>query len=82
MTKGLMIKYGIKQWTVIHNTTATRELTTELYDSEMGNVADIDYFSQVVFEILDDYRRMKDDPRYKERLFQYHEEFADTARSK
>ncbi|KAJ5389115.1 uncharacterized protein N7496_000183 [Penicillium cataractarum] len=82
MTKGLMVKYGIKRWTVIHNTTATRELMTELYDSQMGNVADFDCFSQVVFESLDDYKRMKEDSWYKECLFQDHEEFADTTRSK
>ncbi|GLI81594.1 hypothetical protein PoHVEF18_009979 [Penicillium ochrochloron] len=81
MTKHPMAKYGIKRWTVIHNTTVTRDLMAELYDSQMANVADFDCFSQVVFKSLEDYKSLKDDPWYKERLFQDHEEFADTKRS-
>ncbi|KAA8646582.1 hypothetical protein EYZ11_006275 [Aspergillus tanneri] len=81
MTKDLMVKHGIKRWTMIHNPTNTRELMTQLYDSQMVNVADFDCFSQVVFENIEDYKRMKQDPWYKERLFGDHENFADTKRS-
>lgn len=59
MTKVLMVKYGIKRCTVIHNTTATRKLMAELYDQQMANVADFDCFSQGVLERLEDYKRMK-----------------------
>ncbi|KGO43745.1 Dimeric alpha-beta barrel [Penicillium expansum] len=63
MTKGLMVKYGVKRWT------------------QMANVADFDCFSQVVFKDIDDYKRMKQDPWYKEHLVGDHEKFADTKRS-
>ncbi|KAK4119025.1 hypothetical protein N657DRAFT_650712 [Parathielavia appendiculata] len=82
LTKDLMVKYGVKRWTQIHNTTATRALMAELYDSQMANVADYDCFSQVVFESLEDYKRMKQDPWYKEHLVGDHEKFADTKRSR
>ncbi|KAJ5802312.1 uncharacterized protein N7503_004762 [Penicillium pulvis] len=81
MTKDLMVKYGIKRWTMIHNQTPTRELMGQLFDSQMVNLADYDCFSQVVFESIEDYKRMKQDPWYKEKLFGDHENFADTKRS-
>ncbi|KAJ8178123.1 hypothetical protein LV164_000430 [Aspergillus fumigatus] len=71
MTKDLMV----------HNTTATRALMAELCDSQITNVVDFDCFSQVVFESLEDYKRMKQDPWYKEHLFHDHENFADTKKS-
>jgi len=51
----------------------------QLYDSQMANVSDFDCFSQVVFESLEDYKRMKQDPWYKEHLVGDHEKFADTS---
>lgn len=54
----------------------------KLIDPQMSNIADYDCFSQVVFESVDDYRRMKQDPWYKEHLFGDHEKFADTKKSK
>ncbi|OBT39188.1 hypothetical protein VE00_10913 [Pseudogymnoascus sp. WSF 3629] len=81
MTKDLMIKYGIKRWTQIHNQSATRALMAQLFDQQMANIADFDCFSQVFFKNIDDYKRMKQDPWYKENLVGDHERFADTRRS-
>ncbi|KAH6692174.1 EthD domain-containing protein [Leptodontidium sp. MPI-SDFR-AT-0119] len=81
LTKDLMVKYGVKRWTQIHNQSATRALMSQLYDPQMCNIADFDCFSQVVFESLEDYKRMKQDPWYKEHLIGDHEKFADTKRS-
>ncbi|EFR05228.1 hypothetical protein MGYG_08240 [Nannizzia gypsea CBS 118893] len=65
----------------IHNTSATRALMAKLYDPQFSNVTDIDCFSQAIFKSLDDYKRMKQDPWYKEKLMGDHENFADTKRS-
>lgn len=54
---------------------------SRLFDHQMANLADFDCFSQVFFENVDDYKRMKDDPWYKEHLSGDHEKFADTKRS-
>jgi hypothetical protein len=54
---------------------------SQLFDHQMANVADFDCFSQVTFESLEDYKRMKQDPWYKEHLVGDHENFADTRRS-
>nr|UYO77193.1 ethD domain-containing protein [Trichoderma balearicum]UYO77209.1 eth-domain containing protein [Trichoderma crystalligenum] len=81
MTKHLMVKYGVKRWTQIHNQTSTRALMGKLFDPQMARVADFDCFSQVIFKSVDDYKRMKEDPWYKEHLVGDHEKFADTKRS-
>ncbi|RBR18740.1 uncharacterized protein FIESC28_05881 [Fusarium coffeatum] len=82
MTKDLMAKYGIRRWTMIHNNSETRELMYQLMDPQMANIADYDCFSQVVFKSIDDYKKIKEDPWYKEHLVGDHENFADTKRSK
>lgn len=66
----------------IHNTSSTRALMAQLYDPQMANVADYDCFSQVVFDSIEDYKRMKQDPWYKEHLVGDHEKFADTKKSR
>ncbi|KAK4168182.1 EthD domain-containing protein [Cladorrhinum sp. PSN259] len=81
MTKDLMVKYGVKRWTQIHNTTETRSLMNRLFDHQMANLADFDCFSQVVFKSVDDYKKMKEDPWYKEHLVGDHVKFADVRRS-
>uniref|UniRef100_A0A093VIQ6 EthD domain-containing protein n=1 Tax=Talaromyces marneffei PM1 TaxID=1077442 RepID=A0A093VIQ6_TALMA len=81
MTKDLMVKYGVKRWTQIHNQEETRALMKRLFDHQMANLADFDCFSQVVFKDVDQYKRMKDDPWYREHLVGDHEKFADTQRS-
>lgn len=52
-----------------------------IYDRQMSNIAEYDCFSQVVFESVEHYKKMKKDPYYKEHLFGDHENFADTQRS-
>lgn len=104
LTKDLMVKYGVRRWTMvdlswpvsifgriktylltgnqqIHNPITTRSLMSQLFDHQMSNIADFDCFSQVIFESLEDYKRMKEDPWYKEHLISDHENFADTKRS-
>ena len=54
----------------------------EIMDPQMANIADYDCFSQVVFRSFEDYKRIKDDPWYKEHLVGDHEKFADTRRSR
>ncbi|XHG01034.1 hypothetical protein AWENTII_004439 [Aspergillus wentii] len=81
MTKDLMVKYGVKRWTVIHNPLQTRMLMNQLLDPQMANIANYDCFSQVVFESVEHYKMMKEDPYYKEHLFGDHEHFADTKNS-
>ncbi|RFN54387.1 ethd domain-containing protein [Fusarium flagelliforme] len=82
MTTDLMAKYGIRRWTMIHDTSETRELMYQLMDPQMANIADYDCFSQVVLKSIDDYKRMKEDPWYKKHLVGDHEKFADTKRSR
>ncbi|KAL4919782.1 EthD domain-containing protein [Aspergillus aurantiobrunneus] len=87
LTTDLMLKYGILRWTQarftdIHNTAATRNLMYQIMDPQMANIADYDCFSQVVFRSFEDYKKIKDDPWYKEHLVGDHENFADTKRSK
>lgn len=53
----------------------------QLFDPQMCNVAPFDCFSQVVFERVEDYKRMKQDSWYKEHLAGDHEDFADTKKS-
>nr|P0DUR5.1 RecName: Full=Decarboxylase AacuI; AltName: Full=Secalonic acid biosynthesis cluster protein I [Aspergillus aculeatus ATCC 16872] len=81
MTADLMVKYGVKRWTMIHNTTESRALMDQLIDPQMANIADFDCFSQMVLHDLADYKRLKEDPWYREHLVGDHEKFADTRRS-
>ncbi|KAK3301747.1 EthD domain-containing protein [Chaetomium strumarium] len=83
LTQKLMVKYGIKRWTQIHNQSSTRALMARIGgDPQMANIADFDFFSQAVFQDIEGYWRMKQDPWYKEHLVGDHERFADTTRSK
>ena len=68
--------------TKTHNTSSTRALMSRLFDPQFANVVDYDCFSQVVFEDIEDYVRMKEDVFYLERARGDHENFADTRRSR
>ncbi|KAK4234619.1 EthD domain-containing protein [Achaetomium macrosporum] len=81
LTQTLMVKYGIKRWTQIHNQASTRALMGHICDPQMANIADFDFFSQAVFRDIEGYQRMKQDPWYKEHLIDDHERFADTTRT-
>jgi hypothetical protein len=65
----------------IHNQAETRAMMSQLYDPQMAKVADFNCFSQVIFRRLEDYKRFKQDPVYKQRLTGDHENFADTKKS-
>jgi hypothetical protein len=66
----------------IHNTSETRGLMGRLYDEHFVNLADYDCFSQVVFQSIEDYEKMKEDPWYLEKVAPDHSNFADPVRSK
>lgn len=53
-----------------------------LFDRQMATIADFDCFSQVVFESVDHYKAMKGDPFYKKYLFNDHDQFADTRKTR
>lgn len=65
----------------IHNPQQTRQMMTQLLDTQMTNIAEYDCFSQVVFESLEHYKSMKEDLFYRKHLFRDHENFADIERS-
>jgi len=73
-----LTRYCVK----IHDQSATRALMSQLFDPQMANIADFDCFSQAVFKSPEDYKRMKQDPWYKQHLVGDHEKFANTKRSK
>lgn len=56
-------------------------MMTQLLDTQMTNIAEYDCFSQVVFESLEHYKSMKEDPFYRKHLFRDHENFTDIERS-
>lgn len=43
----------------------TRDLISHIVDPQMANVSDYDCFSQVIFEDIELYKKMKDDPWYR-----------------
>lgn len=66
----------------IHNEDQTRALLDGIIDPQLANIADYDCFSQVVFRDVNDYKRFKQDPYYKAHLWNDHENFANTARTR
>ena len=54
----------------------------QIFDPQFANITDFDCFSQAFFRSIEDYKKMKQDPWYKEKLVGDHENFADTKKSK
>ncbi|KAK2616921.1 hypothetical protein QQS21_000009 [Conoideocrella luteorostrata] len=81
LVSSLMEEHGIIRYTMTHNSSATRPMLSELYDPEFSKLSDYDCVVQFVFKSLDDFKRMKADPRFLEKVAPDHVNFADTKRS-
>ena len=93
----LMEKYGIVRYTMVlslstlnvsfclhlqtHNDSKSRPLLNELYDPQFAKLSEYDCIVQFVFRTLDDFKRMKADPFFLEKVAPDHVKFADTERS-
>ncbi|KAI5456767.1 EthD domain-containing protein [Mariannaea sp. PMI_226] len=77
----LMEEYGIVRYTMTHNTKDTRPMLYELYDPQFSNLSEYDCIVQFVFRDISDFKRMKSDPRFLEKVAPDHVNFADTKRS-
>ncbi|KAK5988369.1 Dehydratase aurZ [Cladobotryum mycophilum] len=77
----LMEEYGIVRYTMTHNTTKTRPLLHQLYDPEFSVLSEYDCIVQFVFKDIEDFKRMKADPRFLQKVAPDHVKFADTKRS-
>lgn len=81
LSSTITFRFDTDQIKKIHNQAETRAMMSQLYDPQMAKVADFNCFSQVIFRRLEDYKRFKQDPVYKQRLTGDHENFADTKKS-
>ncbi|KAJ3536839.1 hypothetical protein NM208_g6552 [Fusarium decemcellulare] len=77
----LMEEYGIVRYTMTHNTKETRPMLHQLYDPEFSKLSDYDCIVQFVFKDISDFKRMKSDPRFLQKVAPDHVNFADTKRS-
>ncbi len=62
--------------------TSARNQMNQIVDPQFANVADYDAIIQIMFDNIDDFVRLKNDPFYQQNLIPDHEKFADTKRSK
>ncbi|KAB5542433.1 EthD domain-containing protein [Coniochaeta sp. 2T2.1] len=77
----LMEEYGILRYTMTHNTSKTRPMLFQLYDPQFSKLSEYDSIVQFVFKDIEDFQRMKADPRFLETVAPDHVKFADTKRS-
>ncbi|KAK7456854.1 hypothetical protein Landi51_02130 [Colletotrichum acutatum] len=77
----LMEEYGILRYNMTHNTKETRPMLFELYDPQFSKLSEYDSIVQFVFKDIDDFKRMKSDPRFIREVAPDHVKFADTKRS-
>ncbi|KAL8954654.1 MAG: hypothetical protein Q9183_006996 [Haloplaca sp. 2 TL-2023] len=78
MVKNLMVRYGTERWSMIHNTSHTRPLMSQIFDPQFANIMYYDCFIQAVFTSIQDLVAMKADPYFKKYITPDHENFADT----
>ncbi|KAL6898471.1 EthD domain-containing protein [Trichoderma evansii] len=81
LVSGLMKEYGIVRYNMTHNDSQSRPLLFQLYDPEFSKLSDYDCIVQFVFRNMEDFLRMKADPRFLEKVAPDHKNFADTLRS-
>ncbi|KXH68540.1 hypothetical protein CSAL01_02197 [Colletotrichum salicis] len=77
----LMEEYGILRYTMTHNTKETRPMLFQLYDPQFSKLSEYDSIVQIVFKDIDDFKRMKSDPKFMREVAPDHVKFADTKRS-
>ncbi|WYZ38293.1 hypothetical protein EsH8_III_000207 [Colletotrichum jinshuiense] len=77
----LMEEYGILRYSMTHNTKKTRPMLYQLYDPQFSKLSDYDCVVQFVFKDIEDFKRMKSDPRFLQKVAPDHVNFADTKRS-
>ncbi|KAM0245978.1 hypothetical protein ACHAQJ_010383 [Trichoderma viride] len=81
LVSGLMKEYGIVRYNMTHNDSTSRPLLFQLYDPEFSKLSEYDCIVQFVFRHMEDFQRMKADPRFMEKVAPDHKNFADTSRS-
>ncbi|OAA34322.1 Dimeric alpha-beta barrel [Metarhizium rileyi] len=81
LVSSLMEEYGIVRYNMTHNDSKSRPLLFQLYDPEFSKLSEYDCIVQFVFRNMEDFQRMKADPRFLEKVAPDHKNFADTSRS-
>lgn len=56
-------------------------MLSQLYDPQFSKLSDYDCIVQFIFRRIEDFKRMKADPRFLEKVAPDHVNFADTTRS-
>ncbi|XHG02044.1 hypothetical protein AWENTII_005407 [Aspergillus wentii] len=80
--QGLLVKYGIEKYSMVHSPVETRALMEEIFDEQFANVTDYDCIVQIQFRDIQQFVSLKADPDYIKAIAPDHEQFADTKRTK